>query len=109
MFPAPSGHRPPRDTRTGPDRPFLGDPPHHLSIQRPDVPGGSGPARCVKLSPHIRLPPGAHRDYYLTLAFPASASPEDYRLGSSSVLLQLQTWGAWSPRLVRGAVFSRTR
>lgn len=55
------------------------------------------PARCVKLSPHIRLPPGAHRGYYLTLAFPASVSPEDYRLGSSTVLLQLQLWGSLEP------------
>lgn len=40
--PAPSGHHPPRGTRTGPSRPFLSDPRHHLSIQQPDVLGDSG-------------------------------------------------------------------
>ena len=89
----------------------------HLVIRGPDLTGPSSvtrhttcqyssqmcrgtracPARCVKLSPHIRLPPGAHRDYYLTLASPASVSPEDYRLGSSTVLLQLQLWGSLEP------------
>lgn len=80
--------------RTRPDRPFLSDLLHHLSIQQPDVPGDSGlPCQmCQALRAHPASP-RAHRDYYLTLAFPACVSPEDYRLGSSAMLIQLKVWG----------------
>lgn len=81
-------------TRTGPARPFLSDPLHHLSIQQPDVPGDLGLALPdVSSFPTHPASPPAHRDYYLTLAFPASVSPEDCRLGGSSVSIQLKVWG----------------
>ena len=83
----------PHGTRTGPTRPFLSDPLHHLSIQQPDVLGDLGLALPdVSSFPTHPASPPAHRDYYLTLAFPASVSPGDYRLGGSSVPIQLKVW-----------------
>lgn len=107
MLPALSGRHPLCGMKTGCDRSFLSDLLQHLSIQQPDVPGDVGlPCQMCQAFRTHPASPRAHRDYYLTLAFPASASPEDYRQRGSTMSIQFKVWepGAHCPS---GDLFSQ--
>lgn len=64
--------------------------------------GLAWPCQMCQAFPTHPASPQAHCDYYLTLAFPASVRPKNYRLGGSSVSIRFKVLGPGAHSLSKG-------